>query len=139
MHRLTQGPQVRFSGYVPVRHRQTNNAAELWAELQALQGFWVPKLAILIDVKYLLLGAWGQVNKCRSRGCTTSTGRLKANAPVWEKLIEEIQKPGREVRWEHVPGHTYVEGNERANVLAMEEMCTSSLRARREKGGSLDS
>ena len=44
-----QGPEVRFCGYVPTRHRQTNNGAELWAALEALQGFWVPKLAILTD------------------------------------------------------------------------------------------
>ena len=44
-----QGPEVRFCGYVPTRHRQTNNRAELWAALEALQGFWVPKLAILTD------------------------------------------------------------------------------------------
>ena len=34
-----QGPEVRFCGYVPTRHRQTNNGAELWAALEALQGF----------------------------------------------------------------------------------------------------
>ena len=44
-----QGPEVRFCGYVPTRHRQTNNRAELWAALEALQGFWVPKLATLTD------------------------------------------------------------------------------------------
>ena len=37
-----QGLEVRFCGYVPTRHRQTNNGAELWAALEALQGFWVP-------------------------------------------------------------------------------------------------
>ena len=31
-----QGPEVRFCGYVPTRHRQTNNGAELWAALEAL-------------------------------------------------------------------------------------------------------
>ena len=31
-----QGPKVRFCGYVPTRHRQTNNGAELWAALEAL-------------------------------------------------------------------------------------------------------
>ena len=37
-----QGPEVRFCGYVPTRHRQTNNSAELWAALEALQGFGYP-------------------------------------------------------------------------------------------------
>ena len=55
-----QGPEVRFCGYVPTRHRQTNNGAELWAALEALQGFWVPKLAILTNSQYLQLGATGR-------------------------------------------------------------------------------
>ena len=47
-----QGPEVCFCGYVLVKHRQTNNAAELWVALEALQGFWVPKLAVLTDSQY---------------------------------------------------------------------------------------
>ena len=31
-----QGPEVRSYGYVPTRHRETNNGAELWAALEAL-------------------------------------------------------------------------------------------------------
>ena len=34
---------------------------------------------------------------------------------------------GREVRWEHVPAHVNVQGNEMANGLAMEGMCSSPL------------
>ena len=33
-----QGPEVRLCGYVPTRHGQTNNGAELWAALEALKG-----------------------------------------------------------------------------------------------------
>ena len=54
------GASCGFYGYVPTRHRQTNNGAELWAALEALQGFWVPKLAILTDSQYLQLGATGR-------------------------------------------------------------------------------
>ena len=38
-----------------------------------------------------------------------------------------MAKPGREVRWEHVPAHVNVQGNEVANGLAMEGMCSSPL------------
>ena len=47
--------------------------------------------------------------------------------PVWEMLLREMAKPGREVRWEHVPAHVNVQGNEVANGLAMEGMCSSPL------------
>ena len=35
-----QGPEVRFCGCVPTRHRQTNNGAQLWAlDLKRYRGF----------------------------------------------------------------------------------------------------
>ena len=122
-----QGPEVRFCGYVPTHHRQTNNGAELWAAVEALQGFWVPKLAILTDSQYLQLGATGRAQHWKSKGWTTTSGKLQVHVPVWEKLLQEMATPGREVRWEHVPAHVNVQGNEVANGLAMEGMCSSPL------------
>ena len=118
-----QGPEVRFCGYVPTHHRQTNNGAELWAAVEALQGFWVPKLAILTDSQYLQLGATGRAQHWKSKGWTTTSGKLQVHVPVWELLLQEMATPGREVRWEHVPAHVNVQGNEMANGLAMEGMC----------------
>ena len=122
-----QGPEVRFCGYVPTRHRQTNNGAELWAALEALQGFWVPKLAILTDSQYLQLGATGRAQHWKSKGWTTTSGKLQVHVPVREMLLQEMAKLGREVRWEHVPAHVNVQGNEVVNGLAMEGMCSSPL------------
>ena len=115
-----QGPEVRFCGHVPTHHRQTNNGAELWAAVEALQGFWVPKLAILTDSQYLQLGATGRAQHWKSKGWTTSSGKLQVHVPVWEILLREMATPGREVRWKHVPAHVNVQGNEMANGLAME-------------------
>ena len=122
-----QGPEVRFCGYVPTRHRQTNNGAELRAALEALQGFWVPKLAILTDSQYQQLGPTGRAQCWKSKGWTTTSGKLQLHVPVWEMLLEEIAKPGRKVRWEHVPAHVNVQGNEVVNGMAMEGMCSSPL------------
>ena len=122
-----QGPKVRFCGYVPTRHRETNNGAELWAALEALQGFWVPKLAILTDSQYPQLEATGRAQHWRSKGWTTTSGKLQVHVPVWEMLLQEMAKQGREVWWEHVPAHVNVHGNEVANGLEMEGMCWSPL------------
>ena len=122
-----QGPEVRFCGYVPTHYRQTNNGAELWAAVEALQGFWVPKLAILTDSQYLQPGATGRAQHWKSKGWTTTSGKLQVHVPVWEMLLQEMATPGREVRWEHVPAHVNVQGNEIANGLAMEGMCSSPL------------
>ena len=53
----------------------------------------------------------------------TTSGKLQVHVPVWEMPLHEMEKPGREVRWEHVPAHVNVQGNEVANGLAMEGMC----------------
>ena len=58
-------------------------------------------------------------------GSTTTSGKLQVH--VWEMLLQEMATPGREVRWEHVPAHVNVQGNEVANGLAMEGMCSSPL------------
>ena len=49
---------------------------------------------------------------------------------MWELLLHEINKPGRQVRWEHVPAHVNVYGNKVANGLAVEETCSSTLWSR---------
>ena len=86
-----QGPEMRFCGYVPTCHRQTNNSAELWAAPEALQGFWVPGLAILTDSQYLQLGAFGRAQHWKSKGWTTTSGKLQVHVPVWEMLLQEAQ------------------------------------------------
>ena len=54
-------------------------------------------------------------------------GTLKANAPVWGLLSQEMNKPGRQVRREHVSAHVNVYGSELANWLAVEGMCSNPL------------
>ena len=122
-----QGLEVCFVGYVPPRHRQTNNEAELSAAVEALQGFGVPKLAILTYSQYLQLGATGRAQHWKSKGWTTTSGKLQVHVPVWEMLLHEMATPGREFRWEHVPAHVNVQGNEVANGLVMEGMCSTPL------------
>ena len=46
---------------------------------------------------------------------------------VWELLLQAMNKPGRQVLWEHVLAHVNVYGNEVANGLAVEGMCSSPL------------
>ena len=47
--------------------------------------------------------------------------------PLWELLLQEMHKPGRQARWEHVPVPVNMCGNEVANHLAVEGMCSNQL------------
>ena len=134
-----QGPEAHFCGYVPTRHGQTNNGAELWAALEALQGFWVSKLAILTDSQHLQLGATGRAQNWKSKGWTTTSSKLQVHVPVWEMLLHEREKPCRDVRRGHVPAHVNVQRNEVANGLAMAGMCFSPLWSKQVQQDSSDS
>ena len=58
------------------------------------------------------------------------------SVPVLELLLQEMHKPGRQVRWEHVPAHINVYGNEVANGLRVEGMCFNMLRSKNVKEDS---
>ena len=82
------------------------------------------------NTQYLQLGASVGPLTWRSRGWTSPSGALKANILVWEMLLHEMAKPGRVIRWEHVPTHVNIQGNKVANGLALEGMCNSPLWSR---------
>ena len=56
--------------------------------------------------------------------------------PVWELLLQEMHKPRRQVRWEHVLAQVNVYGNEVANGLAVEGTCSNPLWSRNVKQDS---
>ena len=68
-----QGPEVGCFGYEPIKDTQTNNGVELWAALEALQGLWVPKLAILTDSVSAVGGEW-QSPQLKFKGMDHSVG-----------------------------------------------------------------
>ena len=100
---------------------------------------FLPKLAILTDSQYLQLGAMSRAQHWKSKGGTTSSGKLQVHMPLWEMLLQDMEKLGRDVRWEHVPAHVNVQGNEVANGLAMEGMCSSPLWSKQVLQDSSDS
>ena len=59
---------IRVTNYVPVHLRQTNNAAELYAAVQALRIVPNTKIAICTDCEYVLLGAQGAAQRWQCRG-----------------------------------------------------------------------
>ena len=81
----------------------------------------------------------GRAQHWKSKGWTTSSGKLQVHVPVWEMLLHETEKPGRRVGWEHVAAHVNVQGNEFSNGLAMEGMCSSPLWSKQVPRDSSDS
>lgn len=120
----------------PVYGEQTNQRAELQAIEAALDvvqdelksGKDVKPYSIATDSKYSIdsLTKWGQ--NWRSNGWKTSNGGNVANRDVIEKCLDSIDNINKEYaskglgkfEFEHVKGHSGIDGNEKADRLAVQ-------------------
>ena len=105
---------LSISAYVPVHLRQTNNTAELFATVRALQLLPPGRYAFCSDSSYVILGASGVAKRWKIRGWKGSCGPV-ANVAIWEELLHELDQPGKTIRWVKVPSHVSVEGNNEAD------------------------
>ena len=109
---------VSLSAPVPLHMKQTINAAELLAALQALRLHAdEPKIAICTDSEYVLKGAQGAARRWQARGWVGSAGPV-SNIPLWKELLQLLDSTFQDILWVKVPSHVNVEGNEQADTLA---------------------
>ena len=106
-----------ISAYVPVHLRQTNNTAELFATVRALQLLPPGRYAFCSNSSYVILGAAGAKKRWKLRGWKGSCG-LVANVSIWDQLLHELDQPGKTIQWVRVPSRVTVEGNNEADRLA---------------------
>lgn len=95
----------------------TNNRMELLAAVKALEA--VPShlpLTLRVDSKYVIDGATAWHHGWVARGWATADGKPVKNADLWQRLLGLAE--ARDIEWEHVKGHSGIEGNERADALA---------------------
>lgn len=116
----------------------TNNRMELTAPLEALKALKKPsKVTIYSDSEYVVHGMSKWVHGWERAGYLE--GKLRPpskykkgkseqlkNYKLWKELLE-ASRP-HDVTWEWVPGHSGVEGNERADKLAV--MALAKLRSK---------
>lgn len=99
--------------------RQTNNRAEIYAALRAIQQakkVGVKKLIIKTDSSFLVNCQTNWVKKWKKNGWKTSTGADVTNRDELQELDKEEQDFS--VTYIHVPAHKGIEGNEAADKLA---------------------
>ena len=94
----------------------TNNRMELKAVIEGLKAIrrHMP-VEIYTDSKYVMDGAMQWMEGWKKKGWTKKGG-LK-NADLWQELDAELAK--HSVSWQWVKGHSGIEGNERADSLAV--------------------
>lgn len=104
-----------------VEGRQTNNAAEIQAALQAVQAAHragVRHLKIFTDSQFLVNSMTKWLTGWKQKGWRLTSGKRVANQEDFEKLDGAVQSTAIEVHWIHVPAHKGIFGNEEANKLA---------------------
>lgn len=96
----------------------TNNRAELMGVLDGLRALKRPAIAtVFTDSEYVSKAfTEGYLERWLHNGFRKSDGGEAANADLWER-IAEAAAPHR-LTFEHVPGHTGIELNERCDRLA---------------------
>ncbi|XP_047116043.1 ribonuclease H1-like [Schistocerca piceifrons] len=75
----------------------------------------IKKLCIKTDSEFLVKSAshWSKA------GCTLEAGGSWAqNQEDYKVLYDAITDSGMEIRWHYVPGHSGIEGNQKADALA---------------------
>lgn len=106
--------EKELSGYDP---ETTNNRMELMAVIEGLKALKSKRPVIIYtDSKYVLQGATEWMDGWKAKGWKKKGG-LK-NVDLWQEL--DVAMNGHNITWEWVKGHSGIEGNERADRLAVE-------------------
>jgi ribonuclease HI len=113
------GEVVELGGRAP---RTTNNRMELTAAIAALEEVRddAGEVELHTDSTYLIRGIREWVRRWKRNGWRTAEGKDVLNRDLWGRLDRLIAQRGGEspVHWLHVPGHSGVPGNERADAIA---------------------
>lgn len=96
----------------------TNNEMELRSVVEALKNIptEVEAVEIFSDSKYVIDGASSWIFGWMKNGWKTNTGSDVMHKKIWQELNELLQK--KKVKWNKVPGHVGIIGNERADRIA---------------------
>jgi len=101
-------------------HPQTNNRAELWAIIRAIETCPYPgmRLEIRTDSKYAIGCASVWIHKWRGNGFTNCKGYDVANKDLIVRLSDALLDRRARVTFVHVEGHGDDDGNDAADTLA---------------------
>lgn len=100
----------------------TNNRMEMMALIEGLRRLAHESgdLTIYLDSSYVEKGATEWIHGWIKRGWVTMAKKQVVNRDLWEVLhpLLEARKKFGSIRFVHVPGHSGVMGNERADAIA---------------------
>lgn len=106
----------------PVIGPPTNNRGEIQAATRAITdaaASQVPKLCINSDSHFVIKAITEWIKGWKSRGWKKADGQPVLNEVDFRALDRAIQEnPQMKIKWQYVPAHKGIRGNERADELA---------------------
>lgn len=106
----------------PVVGPATNNRGEIQAATRAISlaaQHGITKLCINADSKFVMQSVTEWLSGWKRRGWKLSSGEPVKNESDFKKLdAVMIENSAINIRWNYVPAHTGIHGNERADELA---------------------
>jgi ribonuclease HI len=103
----------------------TNNRMELTAVIEALTTLKRHSRIVLhTDSQYVMKGMTEWIRGWKAKGWRTASKEPVKNVDLWKRLDELVA--AHEIRWVWVRGHSGHDGNERADALANQGVCSLS-------------
>ena len=100
--------------------KATNNQMELSGPIEALKFLKKKKIKgevkIFSDSKYVLLGITEWIFNWQKNNWRNAAKKPVLNKELWQELFELTKEFG--IKWEYVAGHSGIEYNERADLIA---------------------
>ena len=115
------GPNHPLNVSRPAKGRQTNNATEIEAAIEAAhraRKAGISKLRINTDSKFLINSAKEWIPKWEANSWKASDNKPVKNRAQFQNLKSAIESP--EIEWNHIPSHQGIIGNKEADRLAKE-------------------
>ena len=107
---MPDGKEIKLSGN---SENTTNNQMEMMAVIEGLRYFKTKKeITILSDSNYVIKGITEWMD-----GWKKKNWKKVKNVNYWKKI--DILNNFHQVKWQHVPAHSGIEGNEIADKLAV--------------------
>lgn len=108
---MPSGKEIKLSGN---SENTTNNQMEMKAVIEGLRYFKTKKeITILSDSNYVIKGITEWID-----GWKKKDWKKVKNVEYWKKI--DILNNFHQVKWQHVPAHSGIEGNEIADKLAVD-------------------
>jgi ribonuclease HI len=95
----------------------TNNRMELKAAIEGLKAVPVgSKIDLVADSEYVVKGMTLWIKGWLAKNWRTAARKPVLNQDLWQELLRAAE--GKEIQWKVVLGHSGIEHNERADVIA---------------------